>query len=93
MNDSDPAGVAIHGTRVRRVTFYGRSKGTPLMTDEQRAAQIRALIEERRGYVERGQDDRVAQVDAELARLGAAGSAPAKRSEKRPATRRGESRS
>lgn len=28
-----------------------------------------ALLEERRGYVARGLDDRVAQVDAELARL------------------------
>lgn len=31
---------------------------------------ISALLEERRGYVARGLDSRVRQVDAELARLG-----------------------
>jgi len=33
---------------------------------------VAALIEERRGYVVRGLADRVAQVDAELARFGVA---------------------
>lgn len=31
---------------------------------------VTALLREREGYVRRGLDDRVAQVDAELARLG-----------------------
>jgi hypothetical protein len=31
---------------------------------------VAALLREREGYVRRGLDDRVAQVDAELARLG-----------------------
>lgn len=53
------------------------------MTDEQREAKIRALLQERRGYVVRGLDDRVAQVDEQLRLLGAQGAAPAKRSEKR----------
>lgn len=43
---------------------------------DQRAAYVRALKEEREGYVKRGLDDRVAQVDAELARFE---QAPAKR--------------
>jgi high-affinity nickel permease len=46
------------------------------MTDEQRAAKITALVEERRGYVLCGDTDHVAAVDAELRRLGAEG-APA----------------
>lgn len=37
-----------------------------------RAAQVRALEEERRGYEVRGLKDRVAQVDAELAKFGKA---------------------
>jgi hypothetical protein len=36
---------------------------------ERRADQVRALKEERAGYVSRGLKDRVAQVDAELARF------------------------
>ena len=35
-------------------------------------SDVNALLEERRGYVLRGLKDRVAQVDAELARLGVA---------------------
>ena len=30
---------------------------------------LEALAEERRGYVQRGLDDRIAQVDAEIARI------------------------
>jgi hypothetical protein len=41
------------------------------MTDEQREGTIAALLEERRGLVQRGLTSRVAQVDAELKRLGA----------------------
>lgn len=79
MSDSDPVGVEVHGTRVHRVTYYGRAQEVLVMTDEQRAAQIRALLEERRGYEARGDVERLQGVDAELARLGAAGAAPAKR--------------
>lgn len=53
------------------------------MTDEQREAKIKALLKERRGYELRDEKDRVAQVDAELRRLGAEGAAPAKRATKR----------
>lgn len=53
------------------------------MTNEEQKAQVAALIEERRGYERRGEKERVAAVDAELRRLGAAGAQPAKRAEKR----------
>ena len=36
------------------------------------AGYVEALLEERRGYVARGLDERVAQVDAEIARYGVA---------------------
>jgi hypothetical protein len=49
------------------------------LTKEQRENYIRALLEERRGYVLHGLDDRVAEVDAELARVGASAEPPAKR--------------
>lgn len=54
-------------------------------TDEQRAAEVAALIRERAGYEIHGPKDRVAEVDAQLARLGAQGSAPAKRAQTRKA--------
>lgn len=54
--------------------------------------EIDALLEERHGYVVRGLADRVAQVDAELARLGYTrdDAAPARRERatKRPAEKR-----
>jgi hypothetical protein len=62
------------------------------VTDEQRAAKIRALLEERAGYQQRGQTDRAAAVDAELRRLGAAGTPPAKRASTRPAANASEER-
>lgn len=46
------------------------------MTVQQIKAKIAALVEERRGYVMRGLDDRAAQVDEELRRLGALGGPP-----------------
>jgi hypothetical protein len=52
-------------------------------TQEQLAAQVAALLRERAGYVEKGLDDRVAAVDAELRRLGQRAAAPAQRAEKR----------
>lgn len=62
------------------------------MTSEQRAAQIAALLEERRGYEARGDTTRVADVDAELRALGHEGSAPIARAEKRPRNRKAETR-
>jgi hypothetical protein len=53
------------------------------MTDEEREGKIRALLEERAGYQEKGLTDRVAEVDAQLRFLGAEGAAPAKRATKR----------
>lgn len=55
------------------------------MTEEQRAAKIAALVLEREGCLRRAQEDRVAAIDAELARLGAEGSSPAKRAARRKA--------
>ena len=49
-----------------------------------RADEVRALKEERAGYVSRGMSDRVAQVDAEIARL--TGAPPKKRTTPRKAT-------
>lgn len=63
------------------------------MTDEERAGKIRALLEERAGYVQRGQSERAAQVDAELARIGHQAAKPVERAEKRPAARPAASRS
>ena len=53
------------------------------MTDQQREAQIRALVEERRGYVARGEQSRVDLVDKALRDLGAEGAAPVKRASTR----------
>lgn len=53
------------------------------MTDDQRKAYLAALIEERNGYLASGRKDRAAEVDAELARWGEQGEAPAVRAEKR----------
>lgn len=61
------------------------------MADEQ-ADRIKALLEERRGYELHGKAERVAEVDAELRRLGAGGRPPVKRAVKRPAVKKGSSR-
>ena len=53
------------------------------MTDQQRQSRIAALIREREGYIRRGLMDRVRDVDAALAALGATGQTPAKRATKR----------
>ena len=55
------------------------------MTDEQRAAYIRGLLKERANAEKYGRKDRLEAVDAELARLGMAAAAPAKRAAKRKA--------
>lgn len=44
-----------------------------------RGGYVEALLLEREGYVARGRMDRVAQVDAELARFGVAVDAPVER--------------
>lgn len=49
------------------------------MTSEQKRDLIAALIRERAGYEQYGLTDRVAEVDAELARWGHGAKAPAKR--------------
>lgn len=55
------------------------------MTNEQRAAYITALLEEREGCARNGREDRVAAINAELATVGHEGATPAKRATKRPA--------
>jgi hypothetical protein len=62
------------------------------VTKEEREATIRALLAERRGYELRGESERVAEVDAELRRLGHEAAKPQARAERRPAARRGGSR-
>mgnify|MGYP006367882165 CR=1 FL=1 len=52
-----------------------------------RADEVRALNEERAGYVARGMTDRVKQVDAEIARL--TGEPPRKRTAKKTTTAEG----
>lgn len=57
------------------------------MTDQERKAYISALIRERVGYAAAGKQDRVAAVDAELARMGHRAAPPAARASKRSAHR------
>ena len=59
----------------------------PKESNEQIAAYIAALLEERRGYERAGDDAAVAGVDAELERVGHKAKAPAKRAERRPAAK------
>lgn len=54
-----------------------------IKTDEQKAESIANLIEERRGYVARGLDDRVKAVDEQLKRYGYEAKPPAARAVKR----------
>jgi hypothetical protein len=61
-------------------------------TKEQEKGYIAALLRERAGYEQQGKTASVAEVDAELARLGAKAATPAKRATKRvdkPAEKRG----
>lgn len=62
------------------------------MSKEDDQATISALLEERRGYVRRGEDDRVAQVDKQLKALGAAAEKPQARAQKRPAPKKAASK-
>ena len=56
-----------------------------MASDEITQAYIEGLLEERRGYEAKGDEDGVVQVDAELKRVGHKAKAPAKRAAKRPA--------
>lgn len=53
-----------------------------MLTDEQRKAQIQALITEREGYVRFGRTDRVQDVDRQLKALGHEAKTPQKRATK-----------
>jgi len=57
------------------------------VTNEQRAHQIKALIHERDTFLKHGDKDRAAEVTEQLRKIGHEADAPAKRAEKRPATR------
>ena len=57
------------------------------MTNEQRAHQIKARIHERDTVLKHGDTDRAAEVTEQLRKIGHEADAPAKRAEKRPATR------
>ena len=83
MAESDPTGVRIAGIG-GVVHYYGRwGKVRHPMTDAERAAKIRALIEEREGYRRRGEQSRVDLVDKALRDMGAEGETPAARAAKR----------
>lgn len=56
------------------------------MQDEQKAAYIKSLLEERAYCVRWNETDRVKAIDAELKKAGHEGAAPAKRAESRPRT-------
>lgn len=62
------------------------------MTKEDEKATIAALLEERRGYELRGEDERVAQVDAQLKHLGHDAEKASKRAARRPAQRQSSTR-
>lgn len=53
------------------------------MTDNEREATIKALIDERRSPLATNNPQRLAAIDRELKQLGATGTAPAKRTERR----------
>jgi hypothetical protein len=58
------------------------------MDDAQKAAYITALLDERRGYERRSNNDGLKAVDAELKRIGHEAQTPAKRADTRPKTTR-----
>jgi hypothetical protein len=60
------------------------------MTSEQTAEYIRALLEERRGYEAFGNAAGIAEVDAELSRVGHKAKTPRKRAERMSAPERTE---
>lgn len=85
MAESDPSGVRIAGIG-GIAHYYGRFRKVNPMTDEQRAAKIRALIEEREGYRRRGEQSRVDLVDKALRDLGAQGAPAVERAARRVVT-------
>lgn len=56
-----------------------------VLTEQDREGYIRALLEERRSYVAQGWEARVAEVDAELKRVGASAEPERKAAAKRKA--------
>ena len=62
------------------------------MTKEEQKATIAALLEERRGYVNRGEDARVAEVDKQLKALGHGAQKRSSQAEKRPSEKASEKR-
>lgn len=68
------------------------STGRKRVTKEEQARTIAALLEERKGYVQREDTERVAAVDAELKRLGAYAEKPSQRAQKRPAQQQSSAR-
>jgi hypothetical protein len=62
------------------------------VTNEEQAAMVAALVEEKRKFETYGPEERLAQVNAQLAELGAAGASPEKRAEKRPAKKKTETK-
>lgn len=63
------------------------------MTKEDTQATIAALLEERRGYVVRSEDERVAQVDAQLRALGHGAKRPSERASSRPSQKKAQASS
>lgn len=61
-------------------------------SDEQRAATIKALLQERYYAAVKGDQDTLDQIEKELRRLGHEAARPEERAEKRPASRRTEKR-
>ena len=57
------------------------------MTEQDRQHNIRALLREREGCIQRGLDSRVEAIDAELRRLGYEAERPVIRAERRPLSR------
>lgn len=54
------------------------------MTKEEKQATIKALLEERRGYLSRDLEERVKEVDAQLRALGHGAQMRSKQAERRP---------
>ena len=81
--DDSPSGARVAGIG-GVVHWYGKASAHQ-MTDQERAGKIRALLEERRGYVLRGEQSRVDLVDKALRDMGHEGTPPVKRAETRPA--------
>ena len=57
------------------------------LSNEQRTAHIKALLQERAGYEKRKNANGVAEVNEELRKIGAAGEIPSVKAEKRPAAK------